>query len=955
MSYHGGSSGGGRGDGRGGGQGHGGYSGGYGGRGRGGHPGDFGGRGRGGYSGDYGGRGRGDFGGRGSGGGGRGGSRPPSFGCLTKASWDAAAGVSLISEMKKLQLTASASAAKAQPRRSHKPLVLPKRPGLGTSGMRCAVRANHFLVQLSDKDFHHYDVSISPEIASKNFSKKILNKLVQDDESSLGNRIPAYDGNKSLYTAGPLPFTSKDFVVKIVKQRGGRPESEVQKFQVTIKLACKVDIHFLQEYLLGRFSESPQDAIQVLDVVLRAAKPPTEYVLIGRSFFSESLGTGILADGLEYWRGYYQSIRPTQMGLSLNIDASARPFYESKMVHEFVADYLNLRDLSRPLSDANRVKVKRALKNITVETNHSAYKRRYRVIGVSSEPANQVMFSLGSDDTQLSVSQYFRDKYNIQLRHPALPCIQIGQPKKPTYLPMEVCQIVHGQKYPKKLNEKQVTALLKATCQRPHERENNINKMVKENRYSENQMVKQEFGMNISEVSTTVDARVLPPPMLKYHDSGAEREVAPGVGQWNMINKKMYNGATVAQWACLNFSRMDQRLVQQFCMELVAMCSSKGMNFNPNPCIPIRSAHPAQIEKALSELGVQLQLLLIILPDVTGSYGKIKRICETELGIVSQCCQPRQACKLGKQYLENVALKINVKAGGSNTVLCDAIQRNIPLLTDVPTIIFGADVTHAQPGEDSSASIAAVVGSMDWPGVTKYRGLVRAQGHRVEIIKDLHTCVRELLIAFYKANNKHKPERIIFFRDGVSEGQFAQVLLHEVDVIRQACESIQENYQPRVTFVVVQKRHHTRLFPVDNKMTDRSGNILPGTVVDTKICHPSEFDFYLCSHAGIQGTSRPTHYHVLYDENNFTADLLQLLTNSLCYTFARCTRSVSVVPPAYYAHLLAFRARYYAEGMTMSESESNSARDLTKDKQAEAEVQALPQIKENVRNVMFYC
>ncbi|KAI7730292.1 hypothetical protein M8C21_004506 [Ambrosia artemisiifolia] len=28
--------------------------------------------------------------------------------------------------------------------------------------------------------------------------------------------------------------------------------------------------------------------------------------------------------------------------------------------------------------------------------------------------------------------------------------------------------------------------------------------------------------------------------------------------------------------------------------------------------------------------------------------------------------------------------------------------------------------------------------------------------------------------------------------------------------------------------------------------------ILSGTVVDSKICHPIEFDFYLCSHAGIQ-------------------------------------------------------------------------------------------------------
>lgn len=41
--------------------------------------------------------------------------------------------------------------------------------------------------------------------------------------------------------------------------------------------------------------------------------------------------------------------------------------------------------------------------------------------------------------------------------------------------------------------------------------------------------------------------------------------------------------------------------------------------------------------------------------------GKIKRICETELGIVSQCCQPNQVTKMNKQYLENLSLKINVK------------------------------------------------------------------------------------------------------------------------------------------------------------------------------------------------------------------------------------------------------------------------------------------------------
>nr|POE96118.1 protein argonaute 5 [Quercus suber] len=435
--------------------------------------------------------------------------------------------------------------------------------------------------------------------------------------------------------------------------------------------------------------------------------------------------------------------------------------------------------------------------------------------------------------------------------------------------------------------------------------------------------------------------------------------------------QKMVNGGRVSYWTCVNFStRVNKDFPFQFCDKLVNMCNRKGLDFNLDPLIPIHSAHPGQIDMALMDIhkqcaaklkeiepGKQLQLLIIILPDVTGSYGQIKRICETELGIVSQCCQPKQASKLSMQYLENLALKINVKAGGRNNVLSDAIQKRIPLVSDRPTIILGAGVTHPQPGEVSSPSIAAVVASMDWPEVTKYRGLVAAQDHCEEFIQDLYKSVqdpqrglvhggmiREQLIAFRRATG-HRPHRIIFYRDGVSEGQFSQVLLYEMDAIRKACLSLEANYLPPVTFVVVQKRHHTRLFPTDNQ-TDRSGNIQPGTVVDRQICHPTEFDFYLNSHAGIQGTSRPTHYHVLYDENNFSADVLQMLTNNLCYTYARCTRSVSIVPPAYYAHLAAFRARYYIEGET-SDGGSTGGENRT--------VRPLPLIKDNVKEVMFYC
>lgn len=862
---------------------------------------------------------------------------------------------------------------------SSKAIRCPPRPGFGSYGRKIIVKANHFLADIADRDLRHYDVSISPEVASKKVCREIMNQLVSTyKDSHLGKKKLAFDGRKSCYAAGALPFESKDFVIELLD--GDSQSRRERKFKVTIKFASILDLYHLKQFIQGRQLDLPQETLQLFDVVLRE-KPSKSCAVVGRSFFSPSLGDiGELGNGLMYWKGFYQSLRPTQMGFSVNIDMSARAFFEPISVLDYVAKHIN-KDPTRGLSDQDRIQVKRALKGVRVETHHLGHIRRYKISGITPLSTQKLTFPVDGSDTQISVAQYFSQKYNVILRYPLLPAVQAGSDSKPIYLPMELCNIVEGQRFSRKLNERQVTALLKATCQRPHDRENSILQMVKYNNYNQDDLVNKEFGISVRPEMTSIEARVLPPPMLKYHATGKNSLVEPSVGQWNMIDKKMVDGGKLEFWACINFSRMSNQNAGQFCDDLIDMCCSKGMDCSRQP-LTVRSPR-GPIEKALVDIeaetstklrqlndpGKRLQLLIVILPEMSGSYGTIKRVCETELDIVSQCCQPKNIARPDKrymQYLENVSLKVNAKCGGRNSVLELAMQGKFPYLSDRPTIIFGADVTHPQPGEDSSPSIAAVVASMDWPQVTKYRALVSAQPHREEIIQDLYHkredpkkgvihggMIRELLVSFYKAT-RMKPHRIIFYRDGVSEGQFSQVLLHEMEAIRKACNSIEENYMPRVTFIVVQKRHHTRLFAAnhrDRNNTDRSGNILPGTVVDTKICHPTEFDYYLCSHAGIQGTSRPTHYHVLYDENNFTADGQQMLTNSLCYTYARCTRSVSVVPPAYYAHLAAFRARYYVEGTDFSDSGSTSA---GASREKNREVRALPTIKDSVKDVMFY-
>jgi eukaryotic translation initiation factor 2C len=87
-----------------------------------------------------------------------------------------------------------------------------------------------------------------------------------------------------------------------------------------------------------------------------------------------------------------------------------------------------------------------------------------------------------------------------------------------------------------------------------------------------------------------------------------------------------------------------------------------------------------------------------------------------------------------------------------------------------------------------------------------------------------------------------------------------------------ACAQL--NFNPTITLIIVGKKHKSVFFPeasvAEGGQAPRHPNCPPGTVIDTVVTSPVEWDFYLCSHQGILGTSRPAHYNVLLDENNFT-------------------------------------------------------------------------------------
>jgi eukaryotic translation initiation factor 2C len=756
----------------------------------------------------------------------------------------------------------------------------------------------------------------------KHLADKVFPTIKEKYASDFNGVYTAYDGRRIFYTARPLGFKEREYELEF---EGRRPF----RMKVTIKHTVDVDINALVNYTKGKDGLFPRESVQALEVILNQY-PALKLTAAGRGYF-DGKTTFSISEGAEVWLGYTQSVRIGNGRLFVNLDIANSTFHAPKSLTEFIADMegrsleeIIKRGRGGSLSEDLVKKLNKKLKGLQVEVGHLKSKRKFKINSISKLSASQHLFKVEEENkapVEMSVADYFDSKYHITLRYPELPLLHVGPTAKNIMLPLELCSIAKGQRI-KKLAPRQTADMIKIAAKKPDERLQWIEKGTQVMSNPQDPATKQ-FNLSVGTRLGQVTARILDPPEIKYAQGSREPTARPRNGDWK-ADAKFFKALQLSRWAVLSFERdrfLPEREVQNIVRAFDKFGGEVGVNITEKqpPILYGDSRSLKNIEDSCKDAfraakdayGDNPQLLLIIVPgNDSFLYGEIKRVCDTVIDVPSQCVVGNKVKKCQPQYVKNVMLKINVKLGGTNWVL-DRSQ-NVSFFFSVPAILFGADVTHAGPGS-KMPSIASVVGSMD-AYASKYASCIRPQDHREEIIVNLSDMVKELLMGFYRSTGGRKPEKILFYRDGVSEGQFAAVLEKEVSAVKAACASLEPIYNPPVTFVVVQKRHHVRFFCDNPRDADRSGNIPAGTVVDTDIVHPTQFDFYLCSHGGLQGTSRPCHYHVLYDENKFGANQMQDLTYKLCYTYARCTKSVSLVPPAYYAHLSADRARYHAPG-----------------------------------------
>ncbi|KAJ7747645.1 argonaute-like protein [Mycena maculata] len=866
----------------------------------------------------------------------------------------------------------------------------PLRPGYGTLGQPITLRANFFAVRLPAGPIFDYTVEINPKTDINRLKARIFFLLEQSDvcKPLLGHI--AHDRSQRLVSARRLP-EPLDITVPFYEdgETGPRPGATV--YTVSIKFDKELDVASLTKYLNGEVGSRDYNTlpmISALNLVLQQ-HPTRTGVRVGKNryFFPTSSEPFRLSPGIIAFQGFYTSVRPTYKQLMVNVNNCMTAFIEPGNLAEA------LQAFGRNSYAAMPTLPKAFAKSIKVTTQHLGFKMRKPIKNIASTSARNTFFDCEEFGGKISVENYFNKKYGIKLRYPAdLPVVDIGSLKRTNYVPAELCEIEAGQAYRGKLSDVETAQMIRIACNPPRF---NAEAITTEGfpalGLSPPQRPADANGFNIA-VDTqmaVIPGRELAPPRLSYSKGNANVKN----GSWNIMDVKFHRGAAVSSWWVL-VVRDGQEVIRNpqdpqlkgLVTKFREKLQKSGMQISDAlPALlvtpPLQQLQDSSREAALSEIrkvvndrlktAKKPSFILVLLSNRDNYiYPGIKTLGDVEIGVHTIHMQLNKALgdeRKQDQYLSNIALKVNSKLGGINHLLePDAMK----WLTKQKTMMVGIDVTHPGPtSREGSPSIAAVVASVD-ANFVQFPASLRIQKPDLnreskEMLSELRDMLVERLLV-YEKKNKVLPQRIIVFRDGVSEGQFDIVVQEEKAQILEAFEKLSTKargpkpYRPSVSIVICGKRHHARFYPTSSNLADRNGNTQPGTVVDKGVTAVFDFDFYLQAHAGLQGTVRPTHYTVVYDELNLTADELQKGSNDFSYLYARATKAVSLIPAAYYADLACERGRCYLNDFMVDDKTTSSGRGkIDREEERQRVFNAARQawgegIHADIRDSMFY-
>ena len=611
----------------------------------------------------------------------------------------------------------------------------------------------------------------------------------------------AFDGKAILYSFDDFPGikreagSSRRFLVdKDGVHEGGEPTEGVSQIAVDVGLSSVLQL-------------SSPALKQALNVFLKQGKPYCKNILVNmdKQF---ALGRNLIIHP-----GIITSVFINENTSSYLLNADCKPvvYYNEVTVDEYVKN-CSLQVASKELH------------GVTLRASYRGQARKFKFCGFSKELAKDITFKKEAkpdenapegevEMTEETMLAYLETQYGFTSNCGHLPAVKV-HPKKDLFVPLDGV-IVEKQPFTKMV--KDIRDMRRVTCVKPQQRRRDTEDLCLQ--------LKDSMIGKISPKMIRINGRILPPVKIEF----AKKQMVEA-RDGSIQVRPLYRQSELVNWAIISFTRAD---LDEFARGLRRELEGIGMRVE-RPITKI--AREREVKQELLALYKEMrqetkpQLIVCVLPNkTTPIYMKIKKLTEMdslfEDACVTQCIVVQNLRK--KNCFVGLGIKMNLKCrklekvGDNNNAVSSAgMNWKVPKMTFIserPTMIVGADVYHGGK-EDRTDAVASMVATVNGQ-FTKYCSTMEMQERKEEQLISIKKQMVKLLKGF-KAETKYPLERLIFYRDGVGEGQFEMCIEQEVQGIKDALQ--EEGFDAKITFIVLQKRHNARFYPID--AGDRKGN-----------------------------------------------------------------------------------------------------------------------------------
>uniref|UniRef100_A0A8C5EP95 Piwi-like protein 2 n=1 Tax=Gouania willdenowi TaxID=441366 RepID=A0A8C5EP95_GOUWI len=729
----------------------------------------------------------------------------------------------------------------------------------GAKGVEIQIGSNHVPINCKNPAVYQYHVTFTPSVESMSMRYGMM----KDHRSTTGE-VVAFDGS-ILYLPVKLPN------VVLVKSVRRTDEQEIEiKIQLTKVLPPNSDL-----------------CIPFYNVVLRRVMKILGLTLVGRNHYYPENAIILSKHRLQVWPGYETSIKRTDGGLHLSVVVSHKV-----LRNDSVLDVMNM--LYQRSTENFQDECTKELVGSIVITRYN--NRTYRIDAIEWNKSPKDTFTL-MDGTKTSFVEYYRKNYGITVKEMDQPLL-MHRPKERSKQGGK--QIITGEillvpelsfltgipeKMKKDFNSmKDLTMHINVSSA---QHATSIMKLLRSiNANPESKEELSRWGLEVGTEIMLVKGRTLPKESIFMRSSF----ISSAEASWSreVVSGTVISSIPLNIWAVF-YPRHCAEQVEMLVSVFNKAAGPIGLRLGRPLCVALSNDRTETYVKTIhSHLTCEPKLQLVVCILVGNRedlYSAIKKLCCVKNPIPSQAINVRTISKPQrlKSIAQKILLQINSKLGGELWTV------NIPLwYVKIKLLVY--------------MFIIVLFSS----SMTRWYSRVTFQIPTEELISGFGLCFKSALQKYHEVNH-NLPDKIVVYRDGVAESQLKMVEQYEIPQLIKSFEAF-EDYKPKLTFLVVQKRINTTLY-------SSTGNTFipppPGTVLDHTLTQSKWLDFYLMAHHTTQGCGLPTHYVALYNTANLTPDHLQRLTFKMCHLYWNWPGTIRVPAPCKYAHKLAFLAGQY--------------------------------------------